>query len=220
MGWHGPDLRRGDRTGVRPGDAVRCGPLYASNLLIAGLLATGVAAIFPVVLHSTLAPENSLTAYDVAAGPNSLAYAVIWWPIGFALTVAYFVFVSRQYAREKSASSTTTKDFTNRKHATFASEPTHVHADPGRSTRNPAATACPSSPRHGSAKASAPPIPLAGWAVSPGRVGDFPRLPLVVLPPDALDHRGRLCGGPHRQRRPADGLRPHRYTSWWRKTTA
>ena len=69
-----------------------------SNLLLAGLLATGAAAIFPVVLHSTLAPENSLTVYDVAAGPNSLAYAAIWWPIGFALAAAYFVFVSRQYA--------------------------------------------------------------------------------------------------------------------------
>jgi len=69
-----------------------------SNLLIAGLPATGAAAIFPVVLHSTLAPENSLTVYDVAAGPNSLVYAAIWWPIGFALAAAYFVIVSRQYA--------------------------------------------------------------------------------------------------------------------------
>jgi cytochrome bd-type quinol oxidase subunit 2 len=69
-----------------------------SNLLIAGLPATGAAAIFPVVLHSTLAPENSLTAYDVAAGPNSLVYAAIWWPISFALAAAYFVFVSRRYA--------------------------------------------------------------------------------------------------------------------------
>ena len=69
-----------------------------SNLLLAGLLATGAAAIFPVVLHSTVAPENSLTVYDVAAGHNSLAYAAIWWPIGFALTAAYFVFVARLYA--------------------------------------------------------------------------------------------------------------------------
>jgi cytochrome bd ubiquinol oxidase subunit II len=70
----------------------------ASNLLLAGLLATGAAAIFPVVLHSTLAPENSLTAYDVAADPNSLAYAAIWWPFGFVLAIAYFVFVSQRYA--------------------------------------------------------------------------------------------------------------------------
>jgi cytochrome d ubiquinol oxidase subunit II len=69
-----------------------------SNLVLAGLLATLAAAIFPVVLHSTLAPENSLSAYDVAAGTNSLAYAAIWWPIAFALATAYFVFVSRRYA--------------------------------------------------------------------------------------------------------------------------
>jgi cytochrome d ubiquinol oxidase subunit II len=68
-----------------------------SNLLIAALLATGAAAMFPVVLHSTLAPENSLTAYDVAAGPKSLAYAAVWWPIAFALSAVYFVFVSRRY---------------------------------------------------------------------------------------------------------------------------
>jgi cytochrome bd ubiquinol oxidase subunit II len=69
-----------------------------SNLLLASLLATSAAAIFPVVLHSTLASENSLTAFDVAASPNSLAYAAIWWPFGFALAAAYFVFVSRQYS--------------------------------------------------------------------------------------------------------------------------
>ena len=69
-----------------------------SNLLLAGLLATLAAAIFPVVLHSTLVPENSLSAYDVAAGAKSLAYAAIWWPIAFALAAAYFVFVSRRYA--------------------------------------------------------------------------------------------------------------------------
>jgi cytochrome d ubiquinol oxidase subunit II len=69
-----------------------------SNLLLAGLLATLAAAIFPVVLYSTLVPENSLSAYDVAAGANSLAYAAIWWPIAFALATAYFVFVSRRYA--------------------------------------------------------------------------------------------------------------------------
>lgn len=69
-----------------------------SNLLLAGLLATGAAALFPVALHSTLAAENSLTVYDVAAGHNSLAYAAIWWPISFALAASYFVFISRRYA--------------------------------------------------------------------------------------------------------------------------
>jgi cytochrome bd ubiquinol oxidase subunit II len=69
-----------------------------SNFLLVGLLATGGAAIFPVMLHSTLAPENSLTAYAVAAGRNSLLLASIWWPVGFALATAYFVFISRRFA--------------------------------------------------------------------------------------------------------------------------
>jgi len=69
-----------------------------SNFLLVGLLATGAAAIFPVMLHSTLAPENSLTAYAVAVGPSSLRLASFWWPIGFALAVFYFIYISRRYA--------------------------------------------------------------------------------------------------------------------------
>src|SRR5258708_4071469 len=69
-----------------------------SIFLIIGLLAPGAAAIFPVMLHSTLAPENSLTAYAVAVSPSTLRIATMWWPIGFALAVFYFVFISRRYA--------------------------------------------------------------------------------------------------------------------------
>ncbi|HZE69670.1 MAG TPA: cytochrome d ubiquinol oxidase subunit II [Pyrinomonadaceae bacterium] len=68
-----------------------------SNLVIVGLLATGGAAIFPVMLYSTLAPENSLTAYAVASSPGTLLLASIWWPIGFVLASVYFVFISRRY---------------------------------------------------------------------------------------------------------------------------
>ena len=70
----------------------------ASSFLIVGLLATGAAAIFPVMLHSTLAPENSLTAYAVASSSTTLLRASFWWPIGFGLAVFYFVFISRRYA--------------------------------------------------------------------------------------------------------------------------
>src|SRR5262245_22074157 len=69
-----------------------------SNLLLGGLLATGGAAIFPVMLHSTLAPDHSLTAYAVAASPSALLLAAIWWPVALALAIAYFVFISRRYA--------------------------------------------------------------------------------------------------------------------------
>jgi cytochrome bd ubiquinol oxidase subunit II len=69
-----------------------------SNFLLVGLLAIGSAAIFPVMLHSTLAPENSLTAYAVASSPSALLLASIWWPVGFVLAATYFVFISRRYA--------------------------------------------------------------------------------------------------------------------------
>jgi cytochrome d ubiquinol oxidase subunit II len=70
----------------------------ASNVLLAGLLVTGTAALFPVMLYSTLAPENSLTAYGVAASHSALILASIWWPVGFALATSYFIFISRRYA--------------------------------------------------------------------------------------------------------------------------
>ena len=68
-----------------------------SNFLIVGLLATGGAAIFPVMLYSTLAPENSLDAYAVASSPSAFHFVSIWWPVGFALAIIYFVFISRRY---------------------------------------------------------------------------------------------------------------------------
>ncbi|MGA2851014.1 MAG: cytochrome d ubiquinol oxidase subunit II [Terracidiphilus sp.] len=75
-----------------------------SNLIVAGLLITGSAAIFPVMLYSTLAPENSMTAYSAAAGEQSLYLASIWWPFGFVLAIVYFVFISRRYAGKVSVS--------------------------------------------------------------------------------------------------------------------
>jgi cytochrome d ubiquinol oxidase subunit II len=69
-----------------------------SNFLLAGMLATGAAAIFPVMLLSTLAPENSLTAYSVASSPANLLIASVWWPAAFILSATYFVFISRRYS--------------------------------------------------------------------------------------------------------------------------
>jgi cytochrome bd-type quinol oxidase subunit 2 len=56
-----------------------------SNFILVGLLTTGGAAIFPVMLYSTLAPENSLAAYSVAASEHSLHLASIWRPARVSL---------------------------------------------------------------------------------------------------------------------------------------
>jgi cytochrome d ubiquinol oxidase subunit II len=69
-----------------------------SSALVVGLLVTGAAAIFPVMLYSTIAPGNSLTAYGVASSHSTLLLASFWWPVGFALATTYLVFISRRYA--------------------------------------------------------------------------------------------------------------------------
>jgi cytochrome bd ubiquinol oxidase subunit II len=69
-----------------------------SNALLGSVLASGGAVIFPVMLHSTLASEHSLTAYGAVASPHAVLLASMWWPVGFALAITYFIFISRRYA--------------------------------------------------------------------------------------------------------------------------
>ncbi len=69
-----------------------------SCMIIVGLLTAGAAAIFPVILLSTLAPENSLTAHNSSAGQISLKVAIIWWPFALALSCTYFWFVLSHYS--------------------------------------------------------------------------------------------------------------------------
>jgi cytochrome bd-type quinol oxidase subunit 2 len=69
-----------------------------ANFIWVGVLTTGGAAILPMMLYSTLAPENSMIAYSAAAGEQSLRVASLGWPVGFALAVVHFVFNSRRYA--------------------------------------------------------------------------------------------------------------------------
>jgi cytochrome d ubiquinol oxidase subunit II len=82
-------------SGLRSRNEMRA--FIGSNFLIVGLLATGATALFPVMLYSTLASENSLTAYAVASSPNGLFVAAIWWPVAFILAATYFIFISRHY---------------------------------------------------------------------------------------------------------------------------
>jgi cytochrome d ubiquinol oxidase subunit II len=66
-----------------------------SSAFILGLLAATAASVFPVMLKSTLDPAFSLTAYNAAAGPHSLASGTKWWFIGFPIAIAYFVILFR-----------------------------------------------------------------------------------------------------------------------------
>ena len=68
-----------------------------SCAVIAGLLAGAAASVFPVMLHSTLAPEHSMTAYNSAAPAHGLGLALIWWPMALVLALTYFAFVTRNF---------------------------------------------------------------------------------------------------------------------------
>lgn len=68
-----------------------------SCAVIVGLLAGAAAGVFPVMLHSTLAPEHSITAYSGAAARHGLALALMWWPVALVLAVTYFTVIMRNY---------------------------------------------------------------------------------------------------------------------------
>jgi len=83
-------------SGIRRYQEMRA--FIGANFLIAGLLATGSATFYPVVLLSSIAPQYSLRAEQAASGPNTLASALFWWPGAFVMAASYFVFISRRYS--------------------------------------------------------------------------------------------------------------------------
>ncbi len=68
-----------------------------SCLTIAGMLGGAAAAVYPEMLHSTVAPVYSVTAQDGASGHYGLVAAIIWWPIAAALSAWYYLLVAKRY---------------------------------------------------------------------------------------------------------------------------
>jgi cytochrome d ubiquinol oxidase subunit II len=71
-----------------------------SSAVIGGLLAATATALFPTLLHSTLDPARSISAEHAISAPYGLRFAVVWWPVAFALAVTYLSFAFRAH-REK-----------------------------------------------------------------------------------------------------------------------
>jgi cytochrome d ubiquinol oxidase subunit II len=82
-------------TGLRSKREFRA--VIGSSAFVAGLMIAGAAGVFPIMLHSTLAPRDSLSAYQNAAASHGLAIALVWWPLALILSVAYVLFISRHY---------------------------------------------------------------------------------------------------------------------------
>ena len=64
---------------------------------IVGLLGAAAASVFPAMLHSTFDAAYSIDAYAGAVRGPGLTLATFWWPVAMALSVAYAVFVFRQF---------------------------------------------------------------------------------------------------------------------------
>jgi cytochrome d ubiquinol oxidase subunit II len=72
--------------------------MAGATFLIFGLILTGAAALFPVLLFSTLEPGDALTAAACAAPDHSLRVAAAWWFPSLALAFTYLWLVQRKYA--------------------------------------------------------------------------------------------------------------------------
>ncbi len=68
----------------------------ASSVYLASMLGGAVYGLFPIVLPA-LDPANDLTVHNAKAGEYGLGVALIWWPIGIAIAIAYYVFLFRTF---------------------------------------------------------------------------------------------------------------------------
>ncbi|MGC4091165.1 MAG: cytochrome d ubiquinol oxidase subunit II [Polyangiaceae bacterium] len=80
----------------------RRGPLafrrfLGSCALLAGLLVALAAAVFPVLLRSTLAPEHSLLLNQATSGEYGRTVALYWWPPALILAISYLVLAFRTH---------------------------------------------------------------------------------------------------------------------------
>jgi cytochrome bd ubiquinol oxidase subunit II len=69
----------------------------ASSAYLIFMLVGAAAAVYPNLLVSTTDPALNITVYNAATGPYALSVGLIWWSLGMALAIAYFVFVYRMF---------------------------------------------------------------------------------------------------------------------------
>jgi len=70
----------------------------SSAVYIVAMLGGAAFSIYPYLLPATTNPAFSLTIYNARTGAYSLSVGLIWWGLGIALAIGYFVFVYRSFA--------------------------------------------------------------------------------------------------------------------------
>jgi cytochrome bd ubiquinol oxidase subunit II len=73
------------------------GAFLASCAYLVFMLVGAAAAVYPNLLVSTTDPSLNITVYNAATGRYSLSVGLIFWGIGMALALAYFIFIYRMF---------------------------------------------------------------------------------------------------------------------------
>jgi cytochrome d ubiquinol oxidase subunit II len=68
--------------------------------LILGLLGSGAASVFPVMLYSTLDPRASVSAYAGATSRDGLVVALVWWLLALVLSMCEIGWIGRYYRQK------------------------------------------------------------------------------------------------------------------------
>lgn len=70
----------------------------SSCAFLAFMLIGAATALYPTLLPSSTDPRRDITIEKALAGPYALSVGLIWWAIGIAIAIGYFVFVYRMFA--------------------------------------------------------------------------------------------------------------------------
>lgn len=70
----------------------------ASGAYLALMLGGAAAAVYPNLLISSSEPALNVTVHNAHTGEYALRVGLVWWTLGMAIAVGYFVFVYRMFA--------------------------------------------------------------------------------------------------------------------------
>jgi cytochrome d ubiquinol oxidase subunit II len=69
----------------------------SSCVYLIAMLAGAALAVYPVLLPSSGDAANSITIVNGSAGASSLSIGLVWWSIGMAIAIGYFLLVYRMF---------------------------------------------------------------------------------------------------------------------------
>ncbi len=70
----------------------------SSCAYLAFMLVGAAVALYPTLLPSSTDPAGDITIQKALSGPYALSVGLVWWAIGIAMAIGYFVFVYRMFA--------------------------------------------------------------------------------------------------------------------------